>query len=301
MSRAFVLLTLFALGAAATGAVIACDHQTADEGRDASLQIADAQFVREPMPGESGGPRVQSLTVGATYRAGDVDRSISGDLERSAVAVAITFAGDVGYWIVPAGQPSAADLASPTYGALLSFAPSLRTGTRMLVVRAVDADKRFGPSAERPLRIVERGEATGRLVVSLGWNNRADLDLHVVLPDGVEVFKRNPTSWERPPPGTPPTSTTNDGGVLDFDSNADCVPDGRRAENVVWQDPPPKGHYLVRVDTFSLCGEPSAEWRAKVTLEGNVLAEARGRSTEIDQSFTHDRGDGLLVLEFDVP
>jgi hypothetical protein len=32
-----------------------------------------------------------------------------------------------------------------------------------------------------------------------------------------------------------------------------------------------------------------------------VLGEARGTSTDFDTRFPHDRGAGLLALEFDVP
>jgi hypothetical protein len=88
--------------------------------------------------------------------------------------------------------------------------------------------------------------------------------------------------------------------VLDLDSNGGCVPDGRRAENVIWREPPPPGHYIVRVDTFSLCGQPSAFWRLAVYRRGTRIATASGTSTEGDERFTHDRGDGLLALELDV-
>jgi hypothetical protein len=127
--------------------------------------------------------------------------------------------------------------------------------------------------------------------------------LHVVLPSGIEIFKRNRTEDERPPPsaGPAPPNAPTDGGVLDRDSNEMCVSDGQRAENVYWTEPPPKGHYVVRVDTFSLCGAPSSPWRVEALLDGQRIGAAQGTSTEMDARFEHNRGAGVLALELDVP
>jgi len=48
-----------------------------------------------------------------------------------------------------------------------------------------------------PLTVVAP-EACPRFIISLDWNNAADLDLHVVIPNGVEIFNRNPTEYQRP-------------------------------------------------------------------------------------------------------
>jgi uncharacterized protein YfaP (DUF2135 family) len=143
----------------------------------------------------------------------------------------------------------------------------------------------------------------GALVVSLSWDDGADLDLHVVDPNGVEIDKRNINSYQPPPPGAPPEppGTTHDGGVLDLDSNAQCVADGVRAEHVVWTDAPPRGHYVVRVDTASMCGEAAARWRVEVLLGGAQVAAAQGTSTDADTRFAHELGAGVLAVEFDVP
>jgi hypothetical protein len=143
----------------------------------------------------------------------------------------------------------------------------------------------------------------GRLVISLSWDTHADLDLHVVDPTGVEIWKRNINSFESPPPGAPPEApgTPHPGGILDFDSNAACVPDGRYAENVVYADKPPSGHYVIRVDTYSLCDAPGAHWRVEGFLDGVSIGAAQGASTEYDTRFSHDRGAGVLALELDVP
>ena len=74
-----------------------------------------------------------------------------------------------------------------------------------------------------------------------------------------------------------------------------------RLENVIWKKAPPSGHYLVRVDTFSLCAEASASFTVEARLGGVRVGRAEGSSGEIDAELPHDRGSGVLSLAFDVP
>ena len=95
--------------------------------------------------------------------------------------------------------------------------------------------------------------------------------------------------------------TEHDGGVLDRDSNAQCVQDGARAEDVVWANEPPHGHYVVRVDASSMCGEAASRWKVEALYRGARLGAAQGTATESDTRFPHERGGGVLALELDVP
>ena len=298
-ARLVVLLVAF-LGLVFLGA---CEGTRADEGRDAKIHVERGHFFRESMPSDESGPKVLSATVAARTRAGAVEQACAGDLERAATSVAIGLVGDLGYWIVPAGIPLASAPTAPTFEVVFGLAANIAPGRHDLVLRAVDGDGRFGPAMVRPLDVATPERPQGRLVISLLWKNQADLDLHVVLPSGIELFKRNRTEYERPPPraGPVPPGAPTDGGILDRDSNAMCVPDGQRAENAVWTEAPPSGRYVVRVDTFSLCGAPSADWRVEAFLDGTRIGEARGTSTEIDTRFDHNRGAGILALELDVP
>ncbi len=293
---------LLALGLALVS-ISACDAVTSDSGLDAQLRIEGAQFFRGPMPDDGGGPRVQAVNLTTSMiRAGAREKAVTGALAPEATAAAIALGGDQGYWVVPAGVPDVTTPDFPGFKALLSFSATLAPGAHDLQVRAVDTNGRFGAADVHPLTAANDRAPAGRLVVSLAWDTESDLDLYVVDANGVEISKRNINSYEPPPPGQAPDPTAyQSGALLDFDSNAACVIDGRRAENVVWKMSPPAGHYVVRVDTPSLCLAVSAHWTVEALLSGASLGRASGQSFETDTRYAHDRGAGVVAMEFDVP
>jgi hypothetical protein len=274
-----------------------------ERGLAAKLRIEGGAFYRGDLPDAAGGPLVKQVALGnSVVLPGMRNKPAKGTLAPSARAVAIALAGDPGYWIVPARPAEAAEPGQPTFNVGLSFAPDVVGPTLDLIVQASDAEGRFGPQEIQPLTVMTRPPPEGALVITLTWDRDADLDLHVVDPSGVEIFKRNINSYERPPPGEPvDPEAWKKGGILDFDSNAQCVIDGQRQENVVWKADPPKGRYLVRVDTFSLCSEITARWVVEARVAGNVVGRAEGQSTSGDTRAPHDRGAGVLALELDVP
>jgi hypothetical protein len=300
MRRATSLVAASALAWAGTSA---CEGTSADEGRDALMQVNGAQFCRGAMPEDASGPKVGGVTLASTLvRVGQVDKPVGGALEPAATAAALSLAGDVGYWIVPAGVPGIDAPMFPSFKALLAFSRALSPGTRDLIVRAVDDAGRFGPATAQPLTLANADTPAGRLVVSLVWDTEADLDLHVIDPNGAEIFNRNINSWAPPPPGQPiDPNAWQSGGILDADSNAECVLDGRRRENVVWTKGPPSGHYVVRVDAFSMCDAVGAHWTVETIADGVSLGRATGAAFDADTRFPHDRGAGVLALEFDRP
>jgi hypothetical protein len=282
--------------------VAACEGTTADAGLHAALRADGAQFFQGAMPADTAGPKVAAVNLVTTaIRAGSVGKSCSGALAAEATAAAIALAGDDGYWVVTASVPDIQTPGLPSFRTKLSFSSALSPGAHDLVVRAVDVNGHFGPANVQPLTAMDP-TPQGRVVVSLTWDSESDLDLRVVDPNGAEVWKRNINSFGPPVPGQPPGSDAwKNGGILDFDSNAACLIDGRRRENVVWKTTAPSGHYLVRVDTFSLCNEVSANWKIEAFLSGASLGSAQGSSFDSDTRLPHDRGAGLLALEFDVP
>lgn len=299
MSRAAILLV----------ALAACAGETTDLGLASDVRIAGAQYVHGALPAPTSTVAVTSIdSLNNTIWAGQVNKALSGRIAAGGRAVAIAFPDDPGYWIVPAG---AADLNMPdelTWSAKASFADTLAPGMHALAIAAVDGDGHLGPTNTLELSVRSRqlDLADTQLAVSLRWDTEADLDLHVVLPGdpAVIVWSGNLNSYNPPPPGDPvDPNAPAAGGILDDDSNAQCLIDGRREENVVWRGAtaiPPSGTYAVLVDTFGLCGAPTAHWTIDVFAHGDAtaIAHAEGTVTEADTRNAHEASSGIHALTF---
>ena len=84
-----------------------------------------------------------------------------------------------------------------------------------------------------------------------------DLVRFVVDPSGEEIYYANRTSAS--------------GGELDLDSNAGCVTDDVRNENITWPvGAAPRGTYTVRVDYWSSCGVARTDYTVLVNNGGEV-------------------------------
>jgi hypothetical protein len=269
------------------------------------MRVDGAQFVAGPLPALSpAGPRVASVELPTnTIWPGLADKAFQGSLDPQATAAAVALGGDDGYWIVPAGVPDFATPTLPTFEGTASFAATLPPGRYTFQANAVDAQGVFGPTATVALTATDGSPASatpaGALVVTLTWDTEADLDLHVVDPLGNEIYHGDPSSMPILSGGQPADAGSY--GYLDFDSNAGCIIDGLRREDVIWPSAPPSGAYLVRVDTASLCGQPIANFQVRAVLEGAVVGSASGVSLDSDTWGPHDRGAGELVLSFVVP
>ena len=291
-------------------ALAGCGGVEADPGLAADLRVDGAQFVSGPTPAPATDAKITSIaSLNNTIRAGQIDKSLSGRMAHDGRAAALAFAGDAGYWIVPAGAMDPVFTDELSWTAQVSFAPTLAEGPRELQVSAVDAAGRFGPPTTLTLTVRPHAVALDatRLVVSLSWDTEADLDLHVVVPADppITVWAQQPTTYVLPQPGDPidPGAITG-AGILDADSNSQCRIDGRREENVIWNGPtaaPPHGSYTVLVDTFSLCAAPTAHWTVDVYQDGDMtsIAHAEGTVVDSDTRGPHVAGSGVRALTFD--
>ena len=279
-----------------------CGGASTDPGLGALLRVQNAQYVSGAPPDSSNGPMILALNNSANVIIpGQTSKPLSGVVPREATAVALYLVGDRGYWLITPGAIDPTALGQLGFSTSLSFSPELPPGDYLLAGRAIDAQGRFGAPLTAKLTAMS-AQPAGTLVISLSWAEDADLDLHVLTPDGVEIWAKKGSSYEPPPPGqTGDPEALANAGVLDFDSNAQCVIDGRRLEDVYWTVPPPQGHYLARVDAFSLCGQPQAEWTLTATLDGAELGRAHGTAHDPDTWPPHIAGAGVTALQFDIP
>jgi hypothetical protein len=145
----------------------------------------------------------------------------------------------------------------------------------------VDAGGKQGKLAKQKVDAIQVG--TGQVQVSVSWDEDSDVDLHVVDPDGDEVY------WDN-------TSTAS-GGELDLDSNADCEIDSVRNENITWSKALP-GTYTVRLDYFKACDIQSTHYVVTVRVNGQPTKTFSGTFTgEGDEG---GAGDGKTITTFTV-
>ena len=301
--RAPAAAVVAVVAAVALAALAGCGARSADPGLSADLQVQGGTFAAGALPAPSTGPAVTSLQFSdAHVFAGESDRPLLGSLDPSATAVLLALDGDRGYWIVGAGVPTTDAPTLPTFDVRLAFSRLIQSGARQLLAEAVDGAGHAGAPSMFALDVSGASLPSGPMVIHLAWNDDADLDLHVIDPDGAEIWSRHPTGYEPPPPpALPDPNGPANAPFLDGDSNSGCVIDGRDQENVIWTQAPASGHYIVRVDAASLCGLPYADWRVDRVVDGSVVGSAGGEALDSDTRGTHDAGDGRTALEFDVP
>jgi hypothetical protein len=290
--------------------LVACEGASPQSGLASYLRATNAQYA----PGELGDgpaadlPKVDLIKSNNTrVFPGAQGRVVSGSVSGTATAVLIGLEGDRSHWLVPVGAP---DLEMPgnfTFGTTLSFSPDLPLGTRALRFRAISADGQLGPAQALALKVESATAPPGALVIRVDWDAEADLDLHVRIPNAADEKMPYFDVWAKAPralPNQSPDYTPAEleaGGRLLFDSNAQCVIDGQRHEELVFPMGVPAGPYEVRVDAFSLCGEATARWHATAfrnTDPVEVLAEAYGQSGDRDTVGMHTGGSGTLAFTF---
>jgi hypothetical protein len=297
------------------GCAAGCGGASADPGLSAYLRLSGAQYVPGGLTPQTDAvaPLVTSVNLLTTKVApGLQNLPLSGDVQNGS-SVLVGLAGDTGHWIVPA---TVADFQMPgdfLFQTKMSLSPALPAGKQTLLVRGVDPQGTVGPAQQVDLD-VSPAVPSGALVISLAWDTEADLDLHVLAPNvsdpttPIEIWSKTPVGLPPHVPGTPPlsgadlTAALAAAGKLDFDSNANCVIDGRRQEDVVFTEGPPAGDYTVRVDAFSMCGLVSAQWQVTATLaDGTSVGSARWQATDVDTRGAHAAGAGRLAFTFAIP
>ena len=285
-----------------------------ESGITALLRISNAQFVEgalAPDTSATGSAVISGVAINNTnVYPGEENFPLSGTV--TGVTALIGLEGDVGYWIVPATLVDQTTVGGYDFSAQLTFSPLMPIGSQTLILRGVAQDGAVGPAQLYKLAAATTIPAAP-LVVTLNWDTEADLDLHVVIPNAadpttpIEIWSKHPVGLPPQMLGGPPLYPEQiaDAPYLDFDSNANCVIDGRRQENVIFPVAPLPGDYTVRVDTPSLCGQPDAQWTVSATLtDANMNSTSLGfvqwESTDASTRGPHVAGSGLLAFTFTI-
>jgi hypothetical protein len=259
------------------------------------LTAADIQAGLLPSP-----PNVTAVDyAGFRLVPGEVGRSINGRTSLDAVAVGLRVAGaGSGYWVLPVGGPDALNNDEPTWSMNLSFSHDLVPGNHALLLAALDAEGRSGTQSVASFcmlpEIPDNGNACApekappAFVVSLEWDAQVDLDLKVVTPAGKTVDAKHPSTALSDEDGEIDPSAPGT-GLIDVDSYSNCIPDSKRRENLVFQEKPPPGTYLVYANLFDACGQSSVRYQV------SFHSAAAGSEPETYQQLESFRQGGALL------
>jgi hypothetical protein len=302
----------------AMGIAAGCgENASSDPGLSALFRLSGTgvQFIPTPLTMDqmADAPKMQGINVTTNIVfPGAIGRPLSGSAFGSH-AVLIGLDGDSGHWVAPTGTPDSETLGVFDFQTSFSISPllSLDPADRMILLRAVDDQGNIGPPLSLGIKVRALSAAGGQpLVVTVQWDTEADLDLKLRVPNAndpntpIDVWTKHrvalPPLGNSDPPYT--DDQVKDVGQLDYDSNANCVIDGLRQENIVFPVAPPSGQYEVRVDATSLCGQVTARWHAYAVANGtDVLGEAYGQMGDIDTQGSHGPATGTLAFTFTVP
>jgi hypothetical protein len=301
-----------------------CGGEPITQGLTEPIRVLGAQFRSGPLPGDppltleqlaEGAQLVRPYptppeVAGRIVNAGELDFPVNGRASADTYAVAFQIAGaGTGYWLVPVSAPDPSNNDELTWSATLDLGPALGPGLRRLRVAAVDAAGRSGTQRELELCVrspvpdnLNGCDATLQppaLVVSLTWDDPADLDLSIIASDGTIVDRAN----------TRGSGAGTAGAQLERDVHAGCLSAGAPRENVIWQTPPAPGVYSVYVNLYDGCGELSVPF----TLSSHVSeepADSPGQYRQIETfrsagaltSFAANGGGqrGLWVTELEI-
>ncbi|MEN0067092.1 MAG: hypothetical protein AAGA48_33485 [Myxococcota bacterium] len=272
-------------------------------GLDLSIQVAGAQLQNGPIGPDRGGPTVsQVLRPQPEVLRGETGVALNGRLAPGGVALHLQAEGDDDHWVLPAQGFDFVVADELQFSAELSISHAVPKDRIPLRLAAADADGRLGPVFETEL-LLRDDLPPAVLLVSLAWDAPADVDLHVVDPDGVVIGAKDLNSLPAPNGPIADPDGWMQGGYLDFDSNQQCRLDLRNRENIIWLNPPPSGRYQIFAHLFSPCDHPAVNMVAVAQLDSEVVARAGTTQYPFDSRVHFAEGEvpGLWLAEFEVP
>jgi hypothetical protein len=263
----------FACGGGSSGPRGVREAVTGVRGPDGSA----ATFHAGALPAPVGTVDVEVPSTNTAINGGSTMIAVSSTSE--IVKIYVSVQGSDGYWevAVPPGT-TVADV-------LLTLAQQLPPQL-VIVFEVVDAAGNVSAPVTVTTTIIQ--VKTGDVQVSVSWDVENDIDLHVVDPNGFEVYYASDLSPEE--------------GELDLDSNPACTIDGIKNENILWPiGKAPAGMYTVRVDNYDNCSSTAATYVVTVQKKGQAAQTYMGTFAATDVGDSGGAGDGVLITTFTYP
>jgi hypothetical protein len=192
-----------------------------------------ATLQKGSAPAANGGPTNSVAGFAAMVTGGSSQQTVTGGAAFTRVVVVVPGMENYYELAIPSGTTAAVILRAAT------ALPDMSLGIQY----AVGDGATLGAYSSQNVRIISVG--TGDVQVSVSWSDSSDVDLHVIDPNGDEIFYG--------------AKTSPSGGNLDLDSNAACSRNSdntfKSNENVVWPlGGGAHGTYTVKLAYWSACG-----------------------------------------------
>lgn len=284
-------------GALVVGALFlfGCSGTDSRSGIEEPLLVHGAQFVEGALPGipvdssheAEGLPTVSSATSEvAALRERLAGVSFFGQASKDATSIGVRFENSgTGFFVLPTGAVDAQDRDVLTWSFLADFQQSLAPGRHNLLTVAFNQEGHAGRQASTSLCVRSLRPDNGNacfpsiappaLVLSLEWDTPVDLDLIVVAPSGAVLSAKSPTTAVPDDSGQIDPSSSGS-GYLVYDGNVDCRIDGRQREDVVFEERPESGAYLVYVNLSRHCSQGDVTYlvsrHAMVTVDDDTFS-----------------------------
>jgi hypothetical protein len=265
-----------------------------------SPPLSDEEILNGVMPKRPSASLNVSL---GTVRQAETGFVASGTTSSEATAVGMRFMDlGTGYWVFPVTGLDPTTPGTYNWNATLDFGGNIPPGKHPLGVVAIDAAGHGGSEFATALCVLsdipDNSSACSASnkppfsVLSLSWDTPVDLDLRVITPQGKVVDPKHPSTAL--PVGGKVDPTAPNTGVFDTDAERNCVHTGYRRENLVWQDPPLPGTYLVYVSLFDACGQASVRFELSLNRPGRA---GDGDTQQLES--TYSQAGELLAIDAD--
>lgn len=323
MNKKLVFFRTLAL-IAIIGLAFACKKD--DNGSSATaksyIEVQNGEFVSGALPAESG--TGISAVITANTRAlegGSSPINITSVSDFSDLLIGIQ--GTSGYFQVPIAD---LDTADGRYTAIILFENDLPREEFTIITELINqATNEVGGRTLIEVSTLEQSSAA-KMQISLSWDLLNDIDLHLVEPNGNEIYFGNegglnydwdqlyidhPDDWDMLTPDQMSEYILDDEvttGVLDLDSNPGCWIDSVNNENIIYIFPSDiqVGEYIVRVDFYSDCvWAGTTNYIVTARYDNELMATSSGNnpyygSFEAGTDDSGGAGSGVEVMRFNL-
>ncbi|MFN2261117.1 MAG: hypothetical protein ABR595_03520 [Psychroflexus sp.] len=275
-------------------ALFSCSSDDDKSSTDTSSTFEDSYFTIQEGDFKTGSmPESNSTDLAITSVQGNGtilpggSNNISIAAEGNPTHTLIGIEGQSGYYQLPYEENAGRSISSAvTYDIVQILIGQGANTDFTIVIAVIDEDGNVSEYVYLVVTIIEAG--TGLLQVNCSWNQQNDVDLHLKEPNGEVIYFANATS--------------QNGGMLDVDSNAACNIDDINSENIFYEDDSivESGEYEVMVDLWSNCDIPTnTNYTVTVYYDGQLISVTEG-SNPYNDIFTpdDDSNEPLSVAKF---